>query len=284
MLLFSTASAEEKYHATLDVPDDGEICPMTLEPIAEYELACAPGATIDPLQPLAKRLTLECGHVYSAMACMYHFAKNELKCPLCRQGYVSKMSPTCIPLHIRDSIMGHAQQQWDKDRTEQEMDNYQTSVSMMLTDLQTNFFVFNDNNTVVLVVYCFETANALAPIISFDFEMRMCLDQDILNFQLSRQSLRMLSTNLRQCYPMSFMQLCIGIRCNNEDFVFLDRSLKTHIDNCVPRLCVAGRHGAQFDLMASEDDLGMVSFYECSWKIGSNDFIAALGQTHNNFV
>lgn len=270
---------DEHMHAKLEEPTPNEECPMTLEPIATYELECTAGLAIIPTSPRKTKLTLPCGHGFSAIACLYYFAKKEMKCPLCRYGFDSRMSPTSLPVHLTERIMQHVTQQWNEDQVEEESDNFQTSISIMMMDLQDSFITFHDNHTIILVVYCYDEDDELVPVVSFDLEMKSTVVRDNIQFMLSRSSLRSLSTNIRQCSPLKIVQFAIGIRCAQRDFMFLDRSSKISIDSLGTARTIPGQRTSEFCI---EGVLGDgLSFLDLKWSISTNGFSAVVQRQRN---
>lgn len=85
----------------LSIPAHDEECPLTLEPIAESKLQFLPDTPFLKNRPLHSKLTLECGHSFSAMPLIYSFCKNGMTCPCCRAGEGIRLDPTCLPTHFR---------------------------------------------------------------------------------------------------------------------------------------------------------------------------------------
>lgn len=263
----------------LEEPLPDEECPMTLEPIATYELECTAGMNILPTHPTKTKLTLPCGHGFSGIACLYYFVKKEMKCPLCRFGFDSRMHPDSLPLHLTDKIMKHVTKQWNEDQVEEESDNFQTSISIMMMDLQDSFITFHDNHTIILVVYCYEDEDELVPVISFSLEMKSTVMRDSIQFMLSRSSLRSLSTNIRQCSPLKIVQFAIGIRCAQRDFMFLDRSYKIPIDTLGTARTFPGQRTSEFRIEGVMGD--SLSFLDLKWCISTNGFSNVVQRQRN---
>jgi hypothetical protein len=59
------------------------------------------GQTIVASEPTFRKMTLQCGHAFSAMACLYYFCVKKLQCPLCRTGFEHPLDTRCIPEHLR---------------------------------------------------------------------------------------------------------------------------------------------------------------------------------------
>ena len=86
---------------TISVPIPGDICPLTLEPIAESSLDCLPGVTFFEDRPQHTKITLPCSHSFSAIPLIYSFCKNTMICPCCRGGFDTQANIDYLPNHLR---------------------------------------------------------------------------------------------------------------------------------------------------------------------------------------
>lgn len=93
----------------LSEPAEDEECMIALEPIKEYNLPFLPaGTTVWESNPALKKASLPCGHSFSALALLYHFAKNAMTCPCCRAGHDKVvLADSSLPPHIRRPITRH---------------------------------------------------------------------------------------------------------------------------------------------------------------------------------
>ena len=114
-----TSLAGQTLRVTLSEPADGEVCPLTLCPIAEDALEFLPDATFFATMPHIKRLTLPCGHAFGAMSITYYFARRNMLCPCCRRGHRVPISLECIPAHFRGSLVSHVNAEHVRDLEEQ---------------------------------------------------------------------------------------------------------------------------------------------------------------------
>lgn len=90
------------------VPHDGEECPICMEPMSQYRLTFMPNATSwfyddDELT----KASLPCGHSFSAMALLFHFVRNAMTCPYCRDGHDEPMPIEFVPSHLADKLSAH---------------------------------------------------------------------------------------------------------------------------------------------------------------------------------
>ena len=131
---FSRRGAKPSRHTiqvTLSIPADDEECPLTLDPIATSHLPCLPDTPFLQDRPLHTKLTLPCGHSFSAMTLVYAFCKNNMTCPCCRAGEDIRADTICLPAHFRGQIKAQveqtleAEQALDESTAQQEiMDNF----------------------------------------------------------------------------------------------------------------------------------------------------------------
>lgn len=89
----------------ISVPTDSEECPLTMTLIKDDELPFAPGLSFSKTYTTLKKITLPCSHSFGVMSLMYHFAQNQMRCPLCRAGHAHRMDTRSIPVHLRRHIM-----------------------------------------------------------------------------------------------------------------------------------------------------------------------------------
>jgi hypothetical protein len=85
---------------TLSIPLEGEECPLTLESIKDSQLSCLPNTSFFIESPLHNKLTLPCGHSFSALTLVYSFLKTSMTCPLCRDGKHIQADIRCLPPHL----------------------------------------------------------------------------------------------------------------------------------------------------------------------------------------
>jgi len=95
---------------TLTEPEKNEECAITMDPIADYRLPfyLPEPCTLLLSRPKLTKATLPCGHGFSALALVYHFAKNSMTCPCCRAGHERvQMGEQSIPPHLRRAFSEH---------------------------------------------------------------------------------------------------------------------------------------------------------------------------------
>ena len=90
--------------AMLSPASPQEECPLTLEPIATSRLPFLPDCAFLDHLPHYTKLTLPCGHGFSAVPLIYHMCKNNMLCPICRAGSNLPADTQCIPAHFREPM------------------------------------------------------------------------------------------------------------------------------------------------------------------------------------
>ena len=78
-----------RFQVHISVPDTDEECCITLDRLSEYQLEFMQGAhSFVQNRPNLAKASLPCGHSFSALALLYHFANNTMACPCCRAGRI----------------------------------------------------------------------------------------------------------------------------------------------------------------------------------------------------
>jgi hypothetical protein len=89
----------------LSAPEEDEECPLTLDAMATSSLEFLPNVPFLSKRPDLKKMTLPCGHSFSAMPVFYNMCKCSPLCPCCRQGVEGNVCADSIPDHFRDTLM-----------------------------------------------------------------------------------------------------------------------------------------------------------------------------------
>ena len=100
-----TSKKKHSVSVRISVPDKEDECPLNLEPIATSRVDFLKDASFFEERPLHTKLTLPCGHGFYILSIIYHFCKNGMQCPCCRQGREERADPKCLPKHLRKRIM-----------------------------------------------------------------------------------------------------------------------------------------------------------------------------------
>ena len=115
----------------------GEECPIGCEDMATTELEFLPGVCYDPLKPEHRVAELHCGHRFSAMNLVYHWARsNSIKCPICRDGHpCARLNMRTLPSNFRNAMTRRV-------RNQQHQDNIEVIEEDRVLAIQMSFVVF----------------------------------------------------------------------------------------------------------------------------------------------
>ena len=95
----------QKMRVRLTPAAETDVCPLSMGPAAEDELDFLPGVAYLPGLPHIRLMTLPCRHSFGAMSLLYHFARQNMLCPCCRQGVGARIHPSSIPPHFRATLL-----------------------------------------------------------------------------------------------------------------------------------------------------------------------------------
>jgi hypothetical protein len=175
---FSSRGARpERYsiEVTLSVPTEEEECPLTLDSMAESRLPCLPDVDFLQDRPLHKKLTLPCGHSFSAMTLVYSFCKNNMTCPCCRTGESVQADPRCLPTHFRAQLKAQIQETLDNERRMDESDAHRDVIdSFNIFGVTIPYAVLGANGNISMVANFYDipagmssVGHNIRPIFSF---------------------------------------------------------------------------------------------------------------------
>ena len=108
---------------TLSIPLPDDECPIALEPISTAFLSFLPDCSFIKDTPEYSKMTLPCGHSFSAMVIVYNWCKNNMLCPCCRQGHTCRANVNYLPSHFRDQLKAHVNRSLQTERLEDERDS-----------------------------------------------------------------------------------------------------------------------------------------------------------------
>lgn len=153
--VFSSRGAKPTRYTTkvtMSIPSEEEECPLTLDSIASSKLPCLPDTPFLTNRPLHSKLTLQCGHSFSAMNLIYSFCKNSMTCPCCRAGEDVKADTTCLPSHFKSLLKARIQQTLETERRQDDSREYQEvldSLSMFGVTIPYEALGINGNLSIV---------------------------------------------------------------------------------------------------------------------------------------
>jgi hypothetical protein len=120
----------KKISVTLSVPTPDEECPIALEPIGTAKLMFLPDCPFIQDNPEYSKMTLPCGHSFSAMVLAYSWCKNNMLCPCCRQGVTCRANPSYLPAHFREQLRAQVASTTQVERIEEERESMAALLEM----------------------------------------------------------------------------------------------------------------------------------------------------------
>jgi hypothetical protein len=115
---------------TLTPPSPDEECPIALEAISTAELSFLPGCSFFKDRPDYSKMTLPCGHSFSAMVLIYNWCKSNMLCPCCRRGLDCRANINYLPTHFREQIKAQVASSLTAERIEDERESIQAILDM----------------------------------------------------------------------------------------------------------------------------------------------------------
>jgi hypothetical protein len=189
----------------LSEPQPGEECCIAMEPIEEHRVEWLDAAEQQPgpllTHPALRKATLPCGHGFHALVLLYHFAKNEMVCPCCRQGMAwARMARASIPPHLREAMEARLDRVERSEREEQLASD--TLAVANLLEQEVNLSPYRRSlvlppNRQVLILYGFADMDSLVPPLVQEIPLSSSHSSETLLFSSSGSSVRDLNRNLR---------------------------------------------------------------------------------------
>lgn len=224
----------------LTEPQPGEECCITMEPIAEHVPEWLPeraGSTTatkrEPLveggSPRLTKATLPCGHGFNALAVLYHFARNEMTCPCCRQGLPrQRMALGSVPQWAREPMQARLERAAVAEREEQVAADA-TAVARLLEAEAARERGFADRR--VLSLYAYTSAEALVPALVQEVPLTMMAVRDdgaaVVEFATDAVGALEISRNMRLMpIPLVAFEAVVTMRVGDHGVYALARSVR----------------------------------------------------------
>lgn len=285
----------------LSEPGPDEECSITLEPIGEYSLPFLPDGvrSVIPTQPALAKASLPCGHGFSALALLYHFAKNSMTCPICRAGHAKAvMTEQSVPVHLRKHFSKHLASLRLEESHEQVAADALAAAHVLEQEVSRRHNAgFVPMTRIVLILYVFDTMDAYSsppgsslvePILALELPLTSSLNLGTLAFESSGYSLAQLNLNLLRLpvRPRGF-ELGVGIQSLFHGNMLLFRTVRFPATGALHRVVFArdalptDPHAVEVLTMAGVEDLNV--FYSLRWMVTagafSNMILLAAGQS-----
>ena len=135
---------------TLSIPAPDDECPIALEPIGTATLACMPACHFLDGRPEYSKMTLPCGHSFSAMVLVYSWCKCKMLCPCCRRGLECRANPNHLPAHFREQLRAQVA---STTQTEQHDDEREAIEAILhMTPITTSFQALSNARHLEMIV------------------------------------------------------------------------------------------------------------------------------------
>jgi hypothetical protein len=284
MLLF-TLFPRQEMEVQLSVPDAAEECPMMLEPMMTTELDFLKGVNVIENNSLIKKMTLKCGHSFSAVPALYHFSKSGLKCPLCRQGVDGELDFECLPVHLMEAIQKRISETRVHDQQEEESQNIRDAWFLFWYQLIQTPETFVGEDNIKLAIYCYDEDDTIGSIASMQYSMKVQMTSDELHLVLSRADVRDMCRTMRLVGDICVLQFSIGMHFGDGTFMMLDQSHKLKVQDLRTNMAVFGRGYGYFSVEVIRceefvDNLSRIT--DLKWVISLNNVNTLMERPNRN--
>lgn len=275
----------------LSEPGPDEECSITLEPIREYTLPFLPDGvrSVIQTQPALAKASLPCGHGFSALALLYHFAKNSMTCPICRAGHAKAvMTEQSVPTHLRRHFSKHLASLRLEESHEQVAADALAAAHVLEQEVSRrhNSAGFVPMTRIVLILYVFDSMDTFSsppgssmvePMLALELPLTSSLNLGTLAFESSGYSLAQLNLNLLRLptRPRGF-EIGVGIQSLFHGNMLLFRTVRFPATGALHRVVFA-RDAQPTDPLAVEvltmagvEDFNV--FYSLRWMVSVGAF------------
>ena len=241
-IMSALSPSDYKTEAVLSKPSPAEECPLMFEPMQDYRLTFAPDHVLLPQHPALTKITLDCGHSFSALACVYFFCRQCMRCPMCRKGVDQPMDTATLEPGLREKLAAEVGKMQKIDQQEDEMEAHIFTVHIILTELRADMLSFSRSNHVIGVVHLYDNnENSVIPVISVEVLVKTQTSPDnaLVRFVVVSSCVRMLSKHILDYrLVVKRLETTIAVKTDAHTLIVLDRSPRTAIQdifNC--QLC-----------------------------------------------
>jgi len=209
-------------------PEENEECIITMESMSSYKLEFleSDSSVFEDL-PEFRKASLPCGHSFHALALLYHFARNSMACPCCREGSEAVMDLACIPDHLRRQFSAQVRKQKEADTRDSMADSMTTIAYILEQEVNHNLGDFLLHHRVFVTVYFYETMDSIRPFIISELPLYCVETQGPLRFESLVSSIRHIHTNLNMVgIDSQAVEMVVGTRSLFDGVVALYRTEK----------------------------------------------------------
>ena len=286
----SRESEAQKHTSLVEFSEPGadEECMITMDNIASYHLDFLPGQTFSLEYPNLKKATLHCGHSFSGMAITWHFMSNNMRCPCCRVGSDLRLSSSCLPSHLKTSMIMKNELDKMAEKAAEERDNLFKAISIFMEgeDVGPSLDMFFSTLNAVLTIYWFDEPDSQCPSVVTEHPLQTSLSgspQGVTSqsssetasflFYLQRHQARLINHTIRDLSSNIYLELVLSTRSATNDVIELDRTHRIHLSNPVSLDIL----NCKISLLSTpqEDTVGIESI---QWSVPREAFAFRLGR------
>lgn len=285
--LSSDIANSSRHTASVEFSEPGpeEECMITMDKIDSCFLDFLPGQTFSQEHPALKKATLNCGHSFSGMAVVWHFLSNNMRCPCCRAGSDSRLSPSCLPSHFKDLMMQKYELDHLAAKAEEERDNLFTAISIFMEgeDVGPSLDVFFSTLSAVLTVYWFDAPDSPCPCVVSEYPLETCLSgspggatwpssSGSFSFHLQRHQARTINHALGDMGDSVYMELVLSTRSATNDVIELDRTPRLQLSE------TASLEAPNLKISLLEGGTARAGIEAIQWSVPRETFAFRLGR------
>jgi len=231
----------------LTIPEEDEECVITMEKISSYKLEFLDSdLTFFEEYPDVRKAQLPCGHSFHALALLYHFSRNGMSCPCCREGSTDVMDLVYVPEHIRKQFATQLEKQKKTEAQESLADNMVTIANILEQEVNVNLGDFFIHHRIFVTMYFYENMDSIRPFMVSELPLYCIGNQELLRFESLGSSIRHIHANLRMVgIDSKAVEIVVATRSIFDGVMALYRTnkfkfLSTHIQRVVGTTPVDG--------------------------------------------
>ena len=127
-----TSKEGEKVSLGLSVPDPEEECPLSMCPMDQDHITFMGDShrvsSFYQRMPNFQKGTMPCGHSFGALSLVYHMARNDMRCPCCRNGPLGRLKTSCLPVHLSTPLTRRIREEDIQEREEQQTEDQRVAI------------------------------------------------------------------------------------------------------------------------------------------------------------
>jgi len=137
----------------LRAPDAEAVCPITQDLISASSLDFLQDCSYDAERPELRAVRLRCGHDFSAMNIVYHWARNKnVLCPVCRGGPRGAwLDMKGLPAHFQKEMCRKVTAERRKDMRDERRDHHMAAVQIQMQPPPVEPVFMSDNTSIAVV-------------------------------------------------------------------------------------------------------------------------------------